>query len=186
MASVAKWLAHLPFTSKVAGSSLSENFSMWLEPSPHVKRVKVNSTLCRKSWVLSGYSGFLPQGTLTGWVRHIGQGGRSLMRYGLIAAAQAPFVSSKSTSVCFTYVSPVLSIYSECNQSLKSPDRECAVKYLYLTTLLSVSKLKYSSYLLTWFGFDQLRDGAKITLVDRSENTVQWTLCTIPRHNLAA
>jgi hypothetical protein len=27
-ASVAKWLAHLPFTSKVAGSSLSENFSM--------------------------------------------------------------------------------------------------------------------------------------------------------------
>jgi hypothetical protein len=39
-ASVAKWLAHLPFTSKVAGSSLSENFSMRLEPSPHVKRVK--------------------------------------------------------------------------------------------------------------------------------------------------
>jgi hypothetical protein len=53
------------------------------------------------------------------------------MRYGLIAAAQAPFVSSKSTSVCFTSV-PVLSIYSQCNQSLKSPDRECAVKYLYL------------------------------------------------------
>ena len=26
------------------------------------------------------------------------------MRYGLIAAAQAPFVSSKSTSVCFTSV----------------------------------------------------------------------------------
>jgi hypothetical protein len=26
--SVAKWLAHLPFTSKVAGSSLGENFSM--------------------------------------------------------------------------------------------------------------------------------------------------------------
>jgi hypothetical protein len=25
-ASVAKWLAHLPFTSKAAGSSLSENF----------------------------------------------------------------------------------------------------------------------------------------------------------------
>ena len=73
-ASVAKWLAHLPFTSKVAGSSLSENFSMRLEPSPHVKKSK-KSTLCRKSWVFSGYSGFLPQGKLTGWVRHIGQGG---------------------------------------------------------------------------------------------------------------
>jgi hypothetical protein len=34
------WLAHLPFTSKVAGSNLNENFSMRLEPSPHVKRVK--------------------------------------------------------------------------------------------------------------------------------------------------
>jgi hypothetical protein len=30
------------------------------------------------------------------------------------------------------HVSPVLSIYSQCNQSLKSPERECAVKYLYL------------------------------------------------------
>ena len=27
-ASVAKWLTHLPFTSKVAGSNLNENFSM--------------------------------------------------------------------------------------------------------------------------------------------------------------
>jgi hypothetical protein len=27
------------------------------------------STLCRKSWVFPGYSGFLPQGKLTGWVR---------------------------------------------------------------------------------------------------------------------
>jgi hypothetical protein len=35
-ASVAKWLAHLPFTSEAAGSSR-------LEPSPHVKRVKVNA-----------------------------------------------------------------------------------------------------------------------------------------------
>jgi hypothetical protein len=40
--SVAKWLAHLPFTSEAAGSSLSDNFLlMRLEPSPHVKRVKV-------------------------------------------------------------------------------------------------------------------------------------------------
>jgi hypothetical protein len=33
------------------------------------------------------------------------------MRYGLIAAAQAPFVSSQSTSACFTSV-PVLSIHN--------------------------------------------------------------------------
>ena len=30
---------------------------------------KSQSTLCRKSWVFSGCSGFLPQGKLTGWVR---------------------------------------------------------------------------------------------------------------------
>jgi hypothetical protein len=30
------------------------------------------STLCRKSWVSSVYSGFLPQGKLTGWVRQKG------------------------------------------------------------------------------------------------------------------
>ena len=29
---------------------------------------KSKSTLCRKSWVFSGHSGFLPQGKLTGWV----------------------------------------------------------------------------------------------------------------------
>jgi hypothetical protein len=40
---VAKWLAHLPFTSEAAGSSLNESFSMRLEPSPHVKRVEVNA-----------------------------------------------------------------------------------------------------------------------------------------------
>jgi hypothetical protein len=33
---VAKWLAHLPFTSEAAGSSLSENFL-------NAKRVKVNA-----------------------------------------------------------------------------------------------------------------------------------------------
>jgi hypothetical protein len=42
-ASVAKWLSHLPFTSKVAGSNLGENISMSLETSPHVKGVKVNA-----------------------------------------------------------------------------------------------------------------------------------------------
>ena len=35
--------AHLPFTSKVADSNLNENFSMRLEPSSYVKRVKVNA-----------------------------------------------------------------------------------------------------------------------------------------------
>ena len=30
---------------------------------------KSQSTLCRKSWVFSKNSGFLPQGKLTGWVR---------------------------------------------------------------------------------------------------------------------
>ena len=42
-ASVAKWLAHLPFTSEAAGSNLFATFSMRLEPSPHAKRVKVNA-----------------------------------------------------------------------------------------------------------------------------------------------
>jgi hypothetical protein len=39
-ASVARWLTHLPFTFKIARSVLSEKF---LEPSLHVKRVKVNA-----------------------------------------------------------------------------------------------------------------------------------------------
>ena len=99
---MAKWLAHLPFTSKVAGSNLNEDFSLRLEPSPNAKRVSQRSAESRG--FSPGTPCFLPQGKLTGWVRHIRSGGRSLMRYGLIAAAQAPFVSSKSTSVCFTSV----------------------------------------------------------------------------------
>jgi hypothetical protein len=39
-ASLARWLTHLPFTFKIARSVLSEKF---LEPSLHVKRVKVNA-----------------------------------------------------------------------------------------------------------------------------------------------
>ena len=34
-----------------------------------IARGKSSSTLCRKSWVFSAFSGFLPQGMLTGWVR---------------------------------------------------------------------------------------------------------------------
>ena len=30
---------------------------------------EAQATLCRKSWVFSGCSSFLPQGKLTGWVR---------------------------------------------------------------------------------------------------------------------
>jgi hypothetical protein len=67
-ASVAKWLAHLPFTSEAAGSSLSENFLNATRTRSSCEKSK-KSSLCRKSWVSSGYSGFLPQGKLTGWVR---------------------------------------------------------------------------------------------------------------------
>ena len=42
-ASVAKWLAHLPSTSKAQVEASVRTFSMRLEPSPHVKRVKVNA-----------------------------------------------------------------------------------------------------------------------------------------------
>ena len=34
-----------------------------------IARGKSSSTLCRKSGVFFGFSGFLPQGKLTGWVR---------------------------------------------------------------------------------------------------------------------
>jgi hypothetical protein len=70
-ASVAKWLAHLPFTPEAAGSSLSENFLNATRTQSSCEKSK-KSTLCRKSWVSSGYSGSLPQGKLTGWVRQKG------------------------------------------------------------------------------------------------------------------
>jgi hypothetical protein len=66
---VAKWLAHLPFTSEAAGSSLSENFPNATRTQSSCEKSK-KSTLCRRPWVSSGYSGFLQQGKLTGWVRH--------------------------------------------------------------------------------------------------------------------
>ncbi len=58
---------HLPFTSEVAGSILSENVLNFTRTqcSTHANRV---SQHYRKSSVFSGYSGFLPQGMLTGWV----------------------------------------------------------------------------------------------------------------------
>jgi hypothetical protein len=57
-ASVAQSSEQAPFTSEIVGSILSTDSCE-----------KSQSTLCRKSWVFSGYSGFLPQGKLTGWVR---------------------------------------------------------------------------------------------------------------------
>ena len=57
-ASVAQSSGQAPFTSEIVGSSLATDSC---EES--------QSTLCRKSWVFSGCSGFLPQEKLTGWVR---------------------------------------------------------------------------------------------------------------------
>jgi hypothetical protein len=42
-ASVAKWLAHLPSPLRPQVQVSVRTFSMRLEPSPHVKRVKVNA-----------------------------------------------------------------------------------------------------------------------------------------------
>ncbi len=55
---MAQWSECSPFTSEAAGSN----------PVLHSCE-KSQSTLCRKSWVFSGLSGFLPQGMLTGWIR---------------------------------------------------------------------------------------------------------------------
>ncbi len=58
--SVAQLSEHSPFTSEAAGSILRENFL-------NVTRCeKSPSTPCRKSWVFSGHSGFLPQGSWQG------------------------------------------------------------------------------------------------------------------------
>jgi hypothetical protein len=69
-------VSHTPYSdvtaSKVAGSNLNEIFSMWLKPSLHVKRVKVNALPKVVGFLL--VLRFPPQGKLTGWVRHLGQG----------------------------------------------------------------------------------------------------------------
>jgi hypothetical protein len=56
--SVAQSTEQAPFTSEIVGSILATD-----------SREKSQSTLFRKSWVLSGRSGFLRQGKLVGWVR---------------------------------------------------------------------------------------------------------------------
>jgi hypothetical protein len=55
--SVTQSSSQAPFTSENVGSILATDSCE-----------KSQSTLCRKSWVFSGCSGFLPQGKLTGWV----------------------------------------------------------------------------------------------------------------------
>ena len=55
--SVAQSSEQAPFTSEFVGSTLATD-----------SREKSQSTLCRKSWISSGCSGFLAQGMLTGWV----------------------------------------------------------------------------------------------------------------------
>jgi hypothetical protein len=57
-ASMAQSSEQAHFTSEFVGSILATDSCE-----------KSQSTLCRKSWVFSGCSGFLPQGKLTGWVR---------------------------------------------------------------------------------------------------------------------
>ena len=47
-----------PFTSEIVGLILTTDSCE-----------KSQSTLCQKSWVFSGCSGFLLQGKLAGWVR---------------------------------------------------------------------------------------------------------------------
>ena len=56
LASVARWSQRTPFTSEVAGSIPSENI---LNVTRTLCCKKSYSTLCRKSWVSSGYYGFL-------------------------------------------------------------------------------------------------------------------------------
>ena len=56
---VAQSSEQAPFTSEIVGSILATDSCE-----------KSKSTLCRKSWVFSGCSGFLPQGkSVTGWVK---------------------------------------------------------------------------------------------------------------------
>ena len=56
--SVAQSSEQAPFTSEIMGSILATDSCE-----------RSLSLLCRKSFVFSGRSGFLPQGKLTGWVR---------------------------------------------------------------------------------------------------------------------
>jgi hypothetical protein len=56
--SLAQSSERVPFISEFVGSILATDSCE-----------KSESTLCRTSWVFSGYSGFLRQGKLRGWVR---------------------------------------------------------------------------------------------------------------------
>ena len=66
-------------------------------------------------------------GKLTG-VRHIGL--RQIINEVWTNSGCSSAICKLKVYLGLLHISPVLSIYSQCNQSLKSPDRECAVKYL--------------------------------------------------------
>jgi hypothetical protein len=107
-----KWLAHLPFTSSRRFKSQWELLNVTRTQSSCEKSKK--STLCRTgSWVFSGYSVFPPTGKVdrVGWAHKVW---RQIINevWTNTAAAQAPFVSSKSTSVCFTSVRFYLCIHN--------------------------------------------------------------------------
>ena len=59
------------FGGSVVEATSSHHWGHGFDPciEPLIARGKSLSTLYRKSWVFSGFSGFLPQGKLTGWVR---------------------------------------------------------------------------------------------------------------------
>jgi hypothetical protein len=63
---------------------------MRLEPSPHVKRVKVNALLKVVGFLRE--LRFLPTGKVDRVGKYRSARGRSLMRYGLIAAVKAPLI----------------------------------------------------------------------------------------------
>ena len=68
-ASVAKWLAHLTFTSEAAGSSLIENFLNATRTQSSCEKSKSQRSAESRGFSPGTNSGFLPQGKLTGWVR---------------------------------------------------------------------------------------------------------------------
>ena len=69
---MAKWLAHLPFTSEAARPSLSENFLNATRTQSSCEKSKSQRSAESRGFPPRGYSGFLPQGKLTGWVRQKG------------------------------------------------------------------------------------------------------------------
>ena len=68
-ASVAKWLAHLPFTSEAAGSSLSENFLNATRTQSSCEKSKSQRSAESRGFPPGTPVSSHAQGKLTGWVR---------------------------------------------------------------------------------------------------------------------